>query len=115
MHVTFVQNSEENPQAFFVSDLTEFTPKGIQINLNFSDPLFVSQGEMADHVRIKLKKEYFMSPGGDAYRRSLGSLSQYDDGEYLIFTEELPLLMASKEEYETLSDRVSSTKDVMEA
>jgi len=31
MHVTFVQNSEESPQKYFVANLTEFTAEGIQI------------------------------------------------------------------------------------
>ena len=57
-----------------------------------------------------------MSPeSSDWKRRSLRTLEYYDDGDYIVFTEELPLLMASKEEFDRLSDQVSQTKDVMEA
>ena len=41
-HVKFVQNSEELPQKFFASNLTSFEKDGIQISLNFSDPILVS-------------------------------------------------------------------------
>lgn len=42
MHVTFVKNSEEYEQTYFLFNLTQFTEKGIHIQLNFSDPLFIS-------------------------------------------------------------------------
>lgn len=42
MNVQFEQNSEEIAQKFFYSELVDFTPDGIQINLNFSDPLLIS-------------------------------------------------------------------------
>lgn len=45
-----------------MTNLTEFTSGGLTINLNFSDPLFISQGEMFDFVKIKLLKSYFMRP-----------------------------------------------------
>ena len=42
LHVKFVQNSEEAPQRFVLSNLTDFQPDGIVIRLNFSDPILVS-------------------------------------------------------------------------
>ena len=48
MSVTFVQNSEELPQKYIISNLTSFESHGITINLNFSDPVLVSQGEISD-------------------------------------------------------------------
>lgn len=76
MHVTFVKNSEEQPQTYFVANLTQFKPEGIKINLNFSDPLFVSQGGISDHVKIKLLKSFFMNPKADDWQglRDLASL-----------------------------------------
>ena len=62
MHVTFLKNSYEKEQKFFFSNLTDFTPEGIKIKLNFSDPLLVSQGKDADQVRIKLLKSFFLTP-----------------------------------------------------
>ena len=62
MHVTFLKNSYEKEQKFFFSNLTDFTPEGIKIKLNFSDPLLVSQGQDADQVRIKLLKSFFLTP-----------------------------------------------------
>ena len=59
--MTFVVNSEELDQTYFLSNLTDFTPEGIRIKLNFSDPLFVSQGDKADQVRVKLLKEFFLN------------------------------------------------------
>ena len=53
---------------------------------------------MADHVKIRLLKEYFMNPRDDSWKqklRNLASIAKYDDGEYLTFTQELPLMMAS--------------------
>ena len=66
MHVVFVKNSEESEQKFFASNLTDFTASGLEIKLNFSDPLLVSQGEQNDQVRIKILKNYFMEPKTDA-------------------------------------------------
>lgn len=62
MHVTFEQNSEEEQQRYFVQDLVNFDSGGIQINLNFSDPILISQGSEADTVVIKLLKSYFLKP-----------------------------------------------------
>ena len=44
LHVQFVKNSEELEQKYFTSNLTSFSEQGIQVNLNFSDPLLVSAG-----------------------------------------------------------------------
>ena len=48
MSVSFVQNSEELPQKYLMTNLTSFESNGITINLNFSDPLLISQGEIPD-------------------------------------------------------------------
>lgn len=60
MHVTFEQNSEEAPQSYFNAKLIEFTSSEVQIRLNFSDPLLVSQGSQSDQVKVRLKKSYFL-------------------------------------------------------
>ena len=62
MHVEFEKNSDEEPQKYLYSNLVELDPYGIHIQLNFSDPLFVSQGRTADKVKIRLLKSYFLMP-----------------------------------------------------
>lgn len=117
MHINFVQKSEEQEQSYFFANLAKFTSSGIEIHLNFSDPLFVSQGEVADQVRIKLQREFFLNPNSrnsNIETRRLASLKKYDDGEYIVITQELPLLMPSQEEFKELSDQVGSAKSIME-
>lgn len=46
--VIFVKNSEETEQKSFGQDLASFSPAGLTINLQFSDPLLVSQGEVSN-------------------------------------------------------------------
>ena len=60
MNVEFIQNSEETSQKYLITNLTTFKAGGISINLNFSDPLLVSQGESADLIKINLLKSYFL-------------------------------------------------------
>ena len=62
MYINFSKNSDETDQKYFSSLLTDFTESGLEIKLNFSDPLLVSQGEVADQVNIYLKKDYFFEP-----------------------------------------------------
>ena len=79
MHASFVQNSEETPQRYVISDLAEFKAGGIQINMNFSDPLLVSAGEESDMIRVKLLKSYFLVPDyalAMGYTRSLAQKQQ---------------------------------------
>ena len=60
MHVAFEQNSEEKEQKYFLQNMVNFDSRGVQINLNFSDPLLISQGQEADTLVIKLLKSYFL-------------------------------------------------------
>ena len=60
LHVQFVKNSEEVGQKYFASNLTNFSESGIEINLNFSDPLLISAGGYADQVSIKMLRSYFL-------------------------------------------------------
>ena len=62
LSVEFIRNSDELPQKYFISNLTDFTESGIRINMNFSDPILVSQSEDADQVKIRIKKDFFMTP-----------------------------------------------------
>lgn len=60
-----------------MSNLTTFTPEGLMIKLNFSDPLLVSQGEYADSIKIKLLKSYFLQPSKIlAYEKGLINVSR---------------------------------------
>ena len=40
--VSYIRNQEENAQAHFSANLTDFSKSGVTIRLNFSDPLYVS-------------------------------------------------------------------------
>ena len=42
MYVSFEKNSDEEPQKYFYPEILNLDSRGIQIFLNFSDPLFVS-------------------------------------------------------------------------
>lgn len=50
---------------------------------------------------------------GDSRSRLLAANYQ-DEGEYVTMTSDLPLMMASQEEFQQLSDQAESTKTVME-
>lgn len=99
MHVTFEQNSEEIPQRYFTSNLTSFEPDGIRINLNFSDPLLVSQGEDADVIVIKLRKSYFLNPNPSLlkFKQNRGLAASLDEDEdYFIVREDIPRQLLNK-------------------
>ena len=61
IEVTFVKNTEEPDQRYFNFNLTAFDSKGLEIKMNFSDPLLVSTSR-DDEVKIKISQEYFMTP-----------------------------------------------------
>ena len=74
---------------------------GIKINLDFSSPLLVSAGDIADKVRIKMLKSFFLKPQEDGqYKRKL--LSIEEDDEYFIIEEEIPAQMRSEAEMVSL-------------
>lgn len=109
MQVQFVKNSDQRSQVYFEANLVDFSAEGVQIKLNFSDPLLVSVGEAPDFVKIKLQKEFFMNPIADDWSsrmRHLARLPNYETDEYVIITEELPLLMANDEEFEKLTLKI---------
>ena len=62
LQVEFEKNSEENDQESFGYKLISFDSSGLQIKIGFSDPLLVSQGDVADQVKIRFHKSYFMEP-----------------------------------------------------
>lgn len=65
MSVSYELNSFEKPQKFLHNNLTQFTEGELQIKLNFSDPLLISQGiDQADVIVIRLLKSYFLRPSG---------------------------------------------------
>ena len=86
MHVVFLKNSEEDEQKYFLSNLTEWTSAGVTIQLNFSDPLLVSQGMFKDQIKVKLHKHYFLNPKPDEWvdRRQLQIYKE--EAEYITFT-----------------------------
>ena len=62
LHIKFVKNSEELEQKYFSSNLTTFSESGLEVFLNFSDPLLISAGQEADKVKIKINKNFFLRP-----------------------------------------------------
>lgn len=97
--VIFVQNSDEKPQSFFDQSIAGFTSAGISVNLNFSDPLLISQGEVPDSVEIRLLKSFFTQVDENA---AGGKLRRLEDEEnpYHVFTYEVPKQVKSKDELE---------------
>jgi hypothetical protein len=61
IEVTFIKNTEEPDQRYFNFNLAAFESKGLVVKLNFSDPLLVSTSK-DDQVKMKISKEYFMTP-----------------------------------------------------
>ena len=75
--------------------MMSFKPGGIEISLNFSQPLLVSQGEVPDIVKIELSKYVFLNrEPQDLYRK----LSVKETAFEVIFEENLPQLLASAAE-----------------
>ena len=105
--IEFLQNSIEEDQTAFLFNVTTFTPAGISIHLNFSEPLLVSQGEQADQVRIRLLKDFFLRPdpllrpGAPARRLQVGGAFAEDE-EYVSFLVPLPKQVGSAEELAAL-------------
>ena len=66
--------------------------------MNFSDPLLVSAGQDADQVRIKLSKNFFLTPQTSAEppERKLASIEVGD--EYIVIEEEIPRQFRSESE-----------------
>lgn len=99
--------------------MTEFKAGGIQINLNFSDPLLVSAGEEADRIRVKLLKSFFLVPDYGlalGYSRSLAQLQQQsfiEDDEYIIIEHDLPTMMKSLAELVSLEGTSETLEGVL--
>ena len=75
--------------------MTEFREDGLRINLNFSDPILISQGQEADVVVIRLLKSYFLNPNPMlANVRKLATIEE--DEEYYIVREDIPRQLASQ-------------------
>lgn len=102
--------------------MTTFTERGLNINLNFSDPLLVSAGDFADTVSIKMLKSYFLQPSPylaselGLYQlpyRNLQSLSKKDG--YIVFKEDLPRQARNEEELQTLESTMDAAVDLITA
>ena len=71
-----------------------------------------------DQVKISLLKSYFLNPEtqeSDSKRRRRLGLVYEEDEQYIIFTEDLPRMMASSEEFEQIAGARESTVDVLKA
>lgn len=117
LHVVFVKNSEELDQKFFSSNLTDFTPNGINIQLNFSDPLLISQGDEADSLRIKMLKSFFLIPdqlNGNIRSLQVESAVLTENQEYLMITANIPKQVPSEAELAQIQDSAQFGSDAME-
>ena len=115
IHIKFEQNSEELPQKYFYPELLTFKEWGLVLNLNFSDPLLISQGEVADKVKIKLLRSYFLTPSAVHAKLQNGrQLAQIiDDEEYVTVIENLPKMLESQEDYELIKVSAKVMEDVL--
>lgn len=119
MHVQFIHNTDEEPQRYLMSNLTTFTNDGISINLNFSDPILVSQGETADKVQINLLKAYFLVPEpnlASGRARSLDATAAptiIENDEYIIIEHEIPRQIRSLAESVQLTEAAEAIEGVL--
>jgi len=69
MDFQFVRNSKaEDPIEFFIS-LTNWTEHKLEVLVNFTKPILISNGAQLDQVLIKIKnRDYFISKGGKMLR-----------------------------------------------
>lgn len=96
-----------------MQNIVSFNNRGVQINLNFSDPMLVSQGQEADTVVIKLLKSYFLRPDpvlAMMQGRVLATLEE--DDEYLIIREDLPRQFVSEEEMAAIETTAETVETI---
>jgi hypothetical protein len=94
--------------------LIAFTSAGLQIQLNFSEPLLVSQGEIADRVIVKLNKAFFLNRESFDLNRRLNSNKQPKETvDFIIYERSLPRLVASQNEKATLTDQADSATKLL--
>ena len=113
MHITFEQNSEEKEQKYFLQNIVSFDNKGVQLKLNFSDPMLVSQGEEADTVVIKLLKSYFLRPDPVlAMMQGRSLVTMEEDEEYLIIKADLPRQFFSEEDKAAMESTAETVETI---
>lgn len=99
-----------------MSNLTTFTNDGININLNFSDPILVSQGKTADKIKINLLKSYFLVPDAglvSGMPRSLAASNLSEDEQYIIIEHEIPRQLRSLLESMQLAEMGETVEGVL--
>ena len=114
MHVAFEQNSEEKEQKYFLQNMVNFDSRGVQINLNFSDPLLISQGQEADTLVIKLLKSYFLRIDpvlAMMQGRSLATIQE--DEEYLIIKADLPRQFKSEQDRADMESAAETVETIL--
>lgn len=93
--------------------MVRFESNGIQINLNFSDPLLISQGQKADQVVIRLLKSYFLRSDPvlvELNNRKLATLEE--DEEYLVIRADVPRQMMSEEDRVAIENAAETLETV---
>ena len=118
MSASFEKLSEEPNQTYFEYELISFTNEGLQIKLNFSDPLLISEGEEPDKVHIHLAKDLFLSRNiyddvDDQNAPPSRLLSTIETRDELIFTVDLPKLLPNLQEGEELESQGDSANKAM--
>lgn len=108
--VSFIQNSDEKEQNYFKQTVVEFKSSGLDIQLDFSDPLLISQGEVPDQVIIKLLKSFFTQVDGASQRRRLQS---DDESPYHEFIYDVPKQVKSKEELVSLESTTEAATQLI--
>ena len=87
-------------------DLVSFDKDYITFQLNFEEPLFVSQGEFKDQLVIELDKSYFLIPS----HLSEAQADTLPSGQTVTLSKVVPRQVKSQEEAETLENIGSNSK-----
>ena len=103
--VTYVKNSHVEDQEYFDYQLTSFNETGVTIQMNFSDPILISQGFEPDQLQIKLRKAFFLQPSTELSRSGSGRiLSKKDTADFLTLISDLPKQLKSQSDLDSLKE-----------
>ena len=103
--VTYVKNSHVEDQEYFDYQLTSFNETGVTIQMNFSDPILISQGFEPDQLQIKLRKAFFLQPSTEQSQSGSGRmLLKKDTAYYLTLISDLPKQLESQSDLDSLEE-----------
>ena len=110
LSIDFLKHSDEDLQ-MTGWDLLRYTKTQIEIQLNFSSPLLVSTGLIADQVEIHLSKRLFL-PINEPYK--LVPIENPPEKLDMTFTEDLPMQMPSKSKFSRDTNTCRGIRNLLE-